>query len=221
MKIGVFGKGKTGQEVIKLLSATHVYDSKNLPDKNVSLDAMIIFIPPKAFINHFDLLLSLKCPLIIGTTGIEWTDEIKEQILRNKKTWVHAANFSLGMLLVRKALSQINSLLSILKDPQINIIETHHTDKKDAPSGTAILWNSWLDNRGQIRSLREGDTIGYHEATILTAKEKITISHEAIDRKLFAEGAIWCANVVVKSKLSTGLYSFESIVDQYSKDQNV
>jgi 4-hydroxy-tetrahydrodipicolinate reductase len=221
MNIGVFGKGKTGSEVIELLDTGFVFDSKNLPSNDNDLDALIIFIPPNAFIQHQQLLLSLTYPLIIGTTGIEWTKELKKQIKQNKRTWIYASNFSLGMLLVRKAIEKMNSLLSILDDPILEISETHHTNKKDAPSGTALLWNEWLGGKSKINSTRQGDVIGLHEARIITEQEKITIKHEALDRKLFAQGAVWCANITTQKDLIPGLYSFEKIVDEYLKEKNV
>ncbi len=140
MNIGVFGKGKTGAKVIEMLGTTMVYDSQNLPTNKTPLDALIVFIPASGFLENFNLLLTLNCPIIIGTTGIEWTQQMRTKIKENKKTWIFAANFSLGMLLVRKAINQINSLLVLLKDPTITISETHHTDKKDAPSGTAHFY---------------------------------------------------------------------------------
>lgn len=221
MNIGVFGKGKTGAKVIEMLGTTMVYDSQNLPTNKTPLDALIVFIPASGFLENFNLLLTLNCPIIIGTTGIEWTQQMRTKIKENKKTWIFAANFSLGMLLVRKAINQINSLLVLLKDPTITISETHHTDKKDAPSGTALLWNEWLENKAEIKSFRRADIVGTHEAHIETTNEKISIIHEAKDRELFAQGAIWCAKMVSQVPMEFGLHSFESIVDKYLKDRNV
>ena len=111
--------------------------------------------------------------------------------------------------------------MSILNGPEITITETHHIDKKDAPSGTALLWNEWLGSDNEIKSIRESDTIGLHEAKIMTEMEKITITHQATDRKLFAEGALWCAKAVIQLNFESGLYSFENIVDRYLKEKNV
>ena len=65
----------------------------------------------------------------------------------------------------------------------------------------------------QIQSERTGDTVGIHEITLNTPYEKITLKHEALDRKIFAEGALWAANYLTQSdELDYGLHYFESIV---------
>jgi 4-hydroxy-tetrahydrodipicolinate reductase len=71
----------------------------------------------------------------------------------------------------------------------------------------------WMHEKCEITSERTGDVIGFHELTFDTGSEKIKISHEALDRKLFADGAIWAAEYLFKNK-SPGLNSFQDIIER-------
>jgi 4-hydroxy-tetrahydrodipicolinate reductase len=96
---------------------------------------------------------------------------------------------------------------------QTSIHEIHHTKKQDAPSGTALSMESWMDEKCTITSERTGDVIGFHELKFDTGSEKITLTHEALDRKLFADGAIWAAEYLLKNKIP-GLNNFQEIIER-------
>jgi len=108
----------------------------------------------------------------------------------------------------------------LLRNPEFHIHEVHHIHKQDAPSGTALSWQDWLGKEAAISSAREGDVKGLHELHIKTEYESIYLKHEAHDRKLFAEGAIWTAKYLMENpQIDAGVYHFSSIFDQAFKKQ--
>src|SRR5690606_34139244 len=100
---------------------------------------------------------------------------------------------------------------------KISLKEIHHTEKKDAPSGTALRWKEWLNTDTIIQSERTGDVVGFHEMKLTSDEEEITISHEAKSRALFAKGAIWACENFHTFHLSPGLHFFDKIVDSTLK----
>ena len=101
-----------------------------------------------------------------------------------------------------------------MKDPVFKIHEVHHIHKKDAPSGTALSWKEWLAKDAEVTSAREGDINGIHELTVTTETEEITLKHNALDRSLFAEGAIWAVEQLMnEQKLTNGVVTFGQLFD--------
>lgn len=220
MKISVIGTGKTGGEVVKLLgdSAVYTFDEDNPPvaDKLAKTDAAILFVPGDAADEVVSTVLESGIDAVWGTTGYSWPEDLSEQIKVAGARWIIASNFSLGMNLMRRCLELIGQGSSLLKDPEFHIHEVHHVHKKDAPSGTALSWREWLGREdATISSSREGDVKGVHSLHVKTAFESLHLKHEAHDRAVFAEGAIWAARYLNEQpEVMPGLYSFESIIDQ-------
>lgn len=215
-QVSLLGAGKTGSLVVELCQKREdiqlkVFDSKNLfklEDLKKS-DVVICFLTGEVFKTYLPLLLQHPTPLVTGSTGFEFPAELDEKLKQMKTTWVHATNFALGMTLVKQMI-EVLGLGQQLFPPQSltqKIHEVHHTQKKDAPSGTALSWQAWAGSRAQITSERIGDVIGEHELTFETPFERITLKHEAKDRRVFAEGALWAALELVKrkDKYQTGL----------------
>ena len=114
----------------------------------------------------------------------------------------------------------INSIrggLNLFPNAKLNIHEIHHTKKLDGPSGTALSWREWLGNKADINVTFEriGDVVGDHQLTIDAPNEKITLRHEAKNRAIFAEGAIWAAKYLDNNDLSPGVHYFEDITNKY------
>ncbi len=217
MKVAVIGTGKTGSYVEKLShQVIGPFNSKNLVNVQElkKADVGVVFTTGEVFLEIFPILLEAKIPMAVGSTGFEWTDDMERQVMRTGTTWIHANNFSLGMNLVKAALTQFNRLMPLLSNPQIKLKEIHHTHKKDKPSGTAKYWAKWLDYDGEITSIREADVMGIHEAVIETELEKISITHEAHDRALFAKGALWAANYLIDTELPSGVFDFQELIEQ-------
>lgn len=222
MKIAVIGTGKTGGEVANLLKENAVlFDSKNKHEvhKLKECDVAIVFVSPEGAEEVVELLLEAKIPAVWGTTGYKWPENLPDRVKEAGTRWVIGSNFSLGMNLIRKAIGMFGRGSELLKNPEFHIHEVHHVHKKDAPSGTALSWQVWLGKEATISSDRQGDVKGVHNLHIKTENESITLKHEAHSRKLFAEGAIWTADYLLKHPhIDSGLYSFSSVFDRAFKE---
>jgi 4-hydroxy-tetrahydrodipicolinate reductase len=223
MKISVIGTGKTGSSIADLLgekAVTFNSSNKPTPEEVSKTDAAIIFVPGSAAPEIVDVMLEAGTPAVWGTTGYGWPEDLPEKVKAVQSKWIIGSNFSLGMNVVRKALNVLGEGSDMLDSPKFHIHETHHTDKKDAPSGTAISWQQWLNREAQISSSRVGDVKGIHELHIKTANESIYLKHEAHDRKLFAEGAIWAAKKLLNDKeIVPGVYQFSELFDKAFSNQ--
>jgi 4-hydroxy-tetrahydrodipicolinate reductase len=223
MKISVIGTGKTGGKVVELLgdNLAYAFDEDNPPtlDKLRESDAVIIFVPGDAVGDILELIIESGVPAAWGSTGYEWPDDLNNRVTEVGSKWVLATNFSLGMNIIRHSIKTISAGSEILDDPTFHIHEVHHIHKKDAPSGTALSWKEWLGQDVEVTSAREGDINGIHELTLKTEREKITLKHEALDRSIFAEGAIWTAEQLVNNlKLDAGVHTFGELFDQVMEE---
>ena len=213
-KYALFGSGNTGSKIPELLNADEKYtffNSSN-PLSVESLtdhDAIICFVPGPILLDHLQIILDSKIPLISGATGIDWPTELNQQLVEEKLTWVWADNFALGMNIIRNLIATLSARSSIYQEPDFHIHEAHHENKIDAPSGTAIRWQDWLQQESTISSDRQGDIVGEHHLTLSTEYEKITISHEALDRRIFAHGALWACRQVLNNDVPFGLLPLE------------
>ena len=218
MKISVIGTGKTGSSIVNLLGDQAVpFNQSNKPtaSKVSKTDAAIIFVPGDAAEEVVDIVLDSGIPAVWGTTGYAWPRTLPKRVKEVGARWIIGSNFSLGMNLIRKALKIIGAGSDMLESPQLHIHEIHHTHKKDAPSGTALAWSKWLGKDVHISSNRVGDVKGIHELHIKTDNESIFIKHEAHDRKLFAEGAVWAAKQLLSDlDMMPGVYTFSDLFDK-------
>lgn len=224
MKIAVIGTGKTGGELLKLIPDDQIigpFNSGNKPtaDKLLPADAAIIFVPGSAVDDIFDSVMDSKVPAVWGSTGYEWPDNLDQKLKDEDIKWLWASNFSLGMNIVRRCIGIISRGSELLPDPQFHIHEIHHTDKKDAPSGTAISWKEWLGKDAKITSERKGDIKGIHELEMETDSESITLRHQAHNRALFAKGALWSAEQLVGNSINPGFHNIETIFDKLMQDK--
>ena len=196
--------GATGQKV----SA----DAKTLFETS---DVVIDFTVPVATCLHADIAADSGTPLIIGTTGINAEGNAHLDICAKKTVIMQAGNMSLGVNLLSALTKQVAERLGTNWD--IEIVEMHHRHKVDAPSGTALmLGEAAADGRqvalddvackardgivgarpeGEIgfATLRGGSVIGEHSVVFASESERLTLSHHAENRNLFAEGALTAA----------------------------
>lgn len=201
---------------------SEAFDSSNPPtvEKLQAADAVIIFVPGDAVPDVLGKVIEAGIPAAWGSTGYEWPDDLEDRVKARNAKWIIASNFSLGMNVIRKSIEAISAGSNILKDPEFHIHEVHHVHKKDAPSGTALSWKEWLNKEAEVTSAREGDVKGIHELTLKTETEEITLKHKALDRALFAEGAIWAARQLVNnSKMEAGIRTFGQLFDQVMEEQ--
>lgn len=145
-------------------------------------------------------------PLVCGTTGLSEETFKQLQSLAKFVPVVYSPNFSLGIAL----LFEVAPFLAKHCDPsQILIEETHHTEKKDSPSGTALRLKEFL-NTPRIESIREKGEVGTHRVQFNFEDEKLEIAHFAFSRRAFAKGAILAAKKILS--LPPNYYSFREIL---------
>lgn len=216
MKLALLGKGKTGCEVLKLWNDVTVFDRANPigAEKLQGFDAIISFLPSAPFEAHLDTLIGSGIPLVSGTTGIDWPKDLNARLKERGVCWVWSFNFSLGMYFVRRMIKTLNDARTIFPDATITIHEVHHEKKLDAPSGTALSWNDLLDKQATITSERIGDVMGHHALQFETSGERISLTHDAKNRSIFAEGAVWTARYLTSEHLLPGLYHLDYILDR-------
>lgn len=212
MKIAILGRGKTGSKVNEVALEqgyeTTVFHSQNTPTLEAikGHDVIISFLPGPALASYLDIIKKTGLPVVSGSTGHDFS-QIKDI------TWVQGHNYALGMNIVREMIAVLSHSKNILGDDySCHIHEVHHTKKLDSPSGTALRWQQWSGLAGDITSERTGDVVGDHIITVKTKTEEITLRHQALDRKIFAEGALWMAKKLLKNPMNHGFYWFENIV---------
>lgn len=202
-------------------------------DATRGADAWIDFTSPAATLAAMEQLKgsSVKA-VIIGTTGFVPDQEAAIAAHATRYAIVKAGNFSLGVAL----LTQLTRLAAEKLGPDwdLEILETHHKHKVDAPSGTALmLGQAAAEGRGAtLQSLRaapydgtdakraagqigfavrrSGGVIGEHDVTLSTQTEQITLAHKALDRRVFADGAIKAAQWAAGQ--SPGLYTIHDVL---------
>jgi 4-hydroxy-tetrahydrodipicolinate reductase len=221
MKVAVLGKGKTGSKVIDVLNeqkiSCTVFDSQELP--TISLlknhDVIISFLAGEPFAFYVDMLIESKIPVVSGTTGFIYSEELKAKLFNNNLKWIVANNFSLGMNIVKQMIQMLGKANLLMSNPEFKIHEVHHVKKVDSPSGTALSFEKWLGQNAKITSERMGDVIGFHELSLKTKNEEIKLSHNALDRRIFAEGAVWAAHKIINNQqIPYGLNYFSDVVEK-------
>lgn len=175
-------------------------------------DVLIDFSTPAATIQHLRIAHSHKKAVVIGTTG--FIDEQVEEIDKLAKDipCVISPNMSPGVNLMFDIVGEITKNLS---DYDIEIIESHHRNKKDAPSGTAKKLAEMITSvrpLGQIdiHAIRAGDIVGEHTIIWAGPGEVLELTHRALSRTTFASGAIKAAKFVVKAK--AGRYNMQDVL---------
>jgi len=225
MKIALIGKGKTGGEVLNLYPRDQikVFDSKtplNLSDLK-ECDVAIAFIPGDVLLKNIPLLIKSEIPLVTGATGHDWPEDLNDELIKRKCIWISGSNFSLGMRIMNQMISKLSKIDELYSEYSFNIHEVHHVKKWDAPSGTAKSWKEWLKKDANITYERVGDTVGEHTLSLQTPFEIIKLKHEALDRRVFAQGALWAAKLIHHNKntIGPGLCLFETLTDQFLNNE--
>jgi len=227
MKIALIGYGKMGKEIEKIaLERNHEvilkFDVRNKYEFKVDnlkkVDVAIEFTQPESAYENYMKCFEANIPVVSGTTG--WLDnlsDVKTQCEQNGQTFFYASNFSIGVNLFFKLNKQLAELMNMIGGYDVSISETHHTEKKDAPSGTAITiaedlianYNrkqSWVKENAvnnteiAIRSFRKGKVPGIHTVKYESDVDYIEITHSAKSRKGFALGAVLAAEFTIINK---------------------
>ena len=160
-------------------------------------DVAISFALPQGIPPLIALCQSRRVPLVCGTTGLDAACQglFRQAALEIPVMW--ASNFSIGVAVVTECVRRVRQALA---GWDCHIVETHHTQKKDAPSGTALSLAQAATTAGQgpqIVSVRAGDIVGEHLVQFTGAGERIEIIHRATDRDIFARGALYVAKQLI------------------------
>ena len=220
LKFAILGYGKMGREIEKILLSKGVEvavvidnqedwkDAKKLQLLQ-NCDVAVEFSQPDMALENLFRCFEMRVPTVCGTTG--WHNRLEEvlEICRQKETsFIYGSNFSIGANLFFELNRFAAQLMN--RHPQYRAIveETHHTAKKDAPSGTAITTIAPKPDLLPIVAYREGEVAGIHKVTYTSANDDIQISHTAHSRAMLAEGAVKAAIWLVKNP---GVYNFAEI----------
>jgi len=235
MKIALLGYGKMGKAVEEIaLQNGHtvcvVINSKNkydLTKKTLqNTDVAIEFTNPDDAVKNILLCFDAGVPVVCGTTGwLDKIEEVKKVCLEKDAAFIYSSNFSIGV----NIFFEVNKKLARLMSKQtydVTIEETHHTQKKDAPSGTAItlaeqvlaelpLKKGWVnkatnDNQQlSVISHRIDPAAGIHTIKYSSVIDDIEIIHTAHSRKGFASGALLAAEFIKNRK---GIFSMKDVL---------
>ena len=242
MKIALIGYGKMGHIIERIalergheiVSKVDVDNQEEFASKEfASADVAIEFTVPSKAVENYRKAWAVGVPVVSGTTG--WNavlPELKEEIAKKGYTLFWASNFSLGVNLFFELNKRLAQMMNRYANYDVAMTEIHHTEKKDAPSGTAITlaegilenldrkseWvlvdsqQSTVNSQLGIEALREGKVPGTHIIKYDSAVDTITIKHEAKSREGFALGAVVAAEFLVGKP--AGFYSMTDLMNE-------
>ena len=220
VRVALIGaRGRMGQTIVDLANNDPKIDIVAQCDLGDAIepaikncDAAIDFSNANAIDEICGTALKHGKALVVGTTG--HSPQQRQLIEKAAKSLpiVFASNFSVGVNALFALTRRAAEILSSEFTPEI--VETHHTKKKDAPSGTAKTLAEVLKAAGKgdapIQSIREGDVVGEHAVTFVGPSERLELTHRAGSREIFARGALRAAEWVVGK--SPGLYSMQDVL---------
>ena len=231
MKIALLGYGKMGQVIERIaLERGHEIvlkkDENNTFEGLSSADVAIDFSVPTAAVTNISSCFHANVPVISGTTG--WLDHYDEMVaLCEEKNggFISSSNFSLGVNIFFELNAYLAKMMSKFKNYSVVMEEIHHTQKLDAPSGTAISlakgiienssYTNWTleepkANEIQIEAKRIGVVPGTHSVTYNSEVDTIDIKHTAHNREGFALGAVIAAEWIVGKQ---GVFTMKDVLE--------
>jgi 4-hydroxy-tetrahydrodipicolinate reductase len=220
IKVALSGStGRMGQVFEKLILESEKFSLSNVYNKNSALeswtaediDVVIDFSLPEALKKVCKWCNTHQKPLITGTTGFEDIKDVID-ISSLKTAVVHSGNYSLG---IASLIESLKSYKVFSHSAHIWIEDYHHENKKDSPSGTALKISEALkdhtDKAVKINDVRAGSIFGIHKVHMATKEEWITLTHRALNRDVFAKGALELAGWI-KEK-APALYTLEDFLN--------
>jgi len=225
--VAVIGDGKMGQairqlaldkgwKVTALLGERENAGGAGITARSLGNPQVAVeFTQPDAAVGNITACLKAGVPVVVGTTG--WYDSLPEvtKIAKASGTaMLWAPNFSLGVNVLIELARYAGTMMRSLEGFDAHIVETHHTKKKDAPSGTAMAIakaaSDALDRPIPTTSVRTGSVPGTHELIFDGAFEQLSLTHLARDRRVFAEGALKAADWLVGKK---GVFTMRDVLE--------
>ena len=236
MRILLIGHGRMGHLIEETALAAgdemagiaDIGNLSDLPALGKHADVAIDFSAPAALPAVAEFVRASGTPLLSGVTGLSGEALAVFDQLGRYAPVIHSANYSLGIAVLRRALQEISGVLK--RDFDIEIVEAHHNQKADAPSGTAKLLLEAVDpdhaytpvygrqglcgkrDKGEIglHALRGGTEAGTHTVSFFGPHEALELTHRASSRQIFVNGALHVARRLVK--LPKGRYQLEDIL---------
>ena len=233
MKIVLIGYGKMGKTIERIAEsrgheiAGRIDVGDDITLFNKTADVAIEFTQPEAAVHNLKACFEKGIPVVCGTTGwLQHKDEIEQYCLSKNGTLLYSSNFSLGVNLFFKLNEYLSKLMDRHSQYEVSIDETHHTQKKDAPSGTAITlaqdimknlkrkkeWSLGMTentNTLVINSFRIDPAPGTHVVKYSSEVDDIEITHTAHSREGFALGAVLVAEWLAGKK---GIYTMDDFL---------
>jgi 4-hydroxy-tetrahydrodipicolinate reductase len=231
MKIALLGYGKMGKVIEKLaVERGHkIVFKSNSNTQKIDLsnaDIAIDFSTPKSAVHNISTCINYNIPVISGTTGwLEKYDQITNLCNEKKGAFIYSSNFSLGVNIFFELNKYLAQIMSNLKQYNVSLEEIHHTQKLDAPSGTAISLaegiiensekTSWVtEKEGEhfevpVYSKRINEVPGTHIIDYSSNVDSIKIEHIAHNRDGFALGAVIAAEWVLNKK---GVFGMKDVL---------
>lgn len=223
-RLAIVGMGKMGHAIAEL-GASRGWDvvarldeaemTRGITRESLNgADVAVEFTVPGAAPSNIRALVAAGCPVVVGTTG--WyaeMDAIRSEVEAAKGAMLTATNFSLGVNIFEQIAAHAARLLAGAPGFEAALVETHHSAKKDAPSGTAnTLGKAASDAWGKtipITSIRVGSVPGTHEFVFDAPFEQIQLTHTARDRRVFAEGALVAAGWLIGKR---GVFTMKDVL---------
>ena len=210
LRIALLGMGRMGLEIrslaeergIEVVAALDEVDVRPDPARAraalESADVALDFTVPEAVVDNVALCMSVRCPVVVGTTGwYDRLDEVTTLVRASAGGLLWAANFSVGVVAMTALARHAGRLLRGATGFDAHMVETHHAAKKDAPSGTGIVLakaaGEGVGREVPISSVRTGHVPGTHELVFDGPFEQLVLRHDARNRRVFADGALLAA----------------------------
>lgn len=256
MKIALVGYGKMGHMIAKLAEArshsivctvdlfakdasciTNDHKAMLACIKESGAEGIIEFSHPASVLDNIKALLPLGLPLVVGTTG--WLDslpEVRSLVDLHKTSFLYASNFSIGVNLFYSMVEHASKIMAEFDDYDVAVFESHHNQKVDSPSGTALdIAQRVLDavprktkiytdsfarkpepNELHVASLRIGSDPGAHSVLFDSLSDTIEIKHTARNREGFALGAVhaleWLRRPDAQGRAKTGVFTMKDVL---------
>lgn len=236
MKIALIGYGKMGQAIEEIALRKGDAIVLKISIDNVEYftteavqkaDVAIEFTGPQSAVENIKKCIDAGVPVVSGSTGwLQQWNEVKNYCKQNNGSLIYASNFSIGVNLFFEVNTYLAQLMARHEEYDVMLEEIHHTQKKDAPSGTAITlaeqvlqhitrkkhWvNHISDNETELEIISEriDSTPGTHKIKYFSSIDDIEIVHTAHNRKGFASGAVLAAEFLVGKK---GIYTMKDVL---------
>ena len=227
-QIAVIGDGKMGRAVAQMaqdrgwavcamLDSEHNKSGKGITKRALGdPDVAIEFTEPGAAVMNILACIAARVPVVVGTTG--WYDSlpmITDEATAAGSAVLWAPNFAIGVNLFVELTRRAGELMAAAPEFAAAVVETHHSAKKDAPSGTAIAivkaMEKGLRKETPVTSVRTGSVPGTHEVIFDSTYEQMTLRHEARDRRVFADGALRAAQWLI-GKQGGGVFTMRDVL---------